>query len=435
MVGHEKSPAGRRLAGASSAYLRSAAEQSIDWHPWGSEPFELAKSLRRPVLLDVGATWCHWCHVMDEGTYSDGEVARLIAEHFVAIKVDRDEHPEVDRRYQRQVGALTGEGGWPLTAFLTPDGMAFLGGTYFPAEDGHHGRPGLRRVLREVARIYAEEPEKVDQNTGALRDALARMRSHGPPPGPAVGPTALIAQVAERLATSYDPVHAGFGHAPKFPHPSGLSFLLWSSFATGDARSAARARETLLRMADGGLFDQLGGGFHRYSVDEGWHVPHFEKMAIDNAALLGTYVEGAARFADARLEETAGRTARWIVEVLERPDGGFGASQDADNAPGDDGRFFTWSRAELRAILSEDELKAVTRHFGIGTEGRMPQDPDQNVLYRLMPVAEVARTIGRPVEEVERTIAGATAKMQEARARRPVPFVDPARYGLINGAL
>jgi uncharacterized protein len=420
---------GWRLTDSTSAYLRSAAEQPIEWHPWGPEPFEIAKRARRPILLDIGASWCHWCHVMDEGTYSDPEVARLLTQHFVAVKVDRDERPEVDRRYQRQVGALTGEGGWPLTGFLTPDGEVFLGGTYFPPTDGH-GRPGFRRVLQEVARLWREEPERIQENARAIQGALERMRS-AREQGPR-GLEAFIGEVRASLHASYDPVHGGFGLAPKFPHPTAVSLLLWDAFTSRSPESDAHARETLQRMADGGLYDQIGGGFHRYSVDEGWHIPHFEKMGVDNSALLAVYVEGAQRFGDPRLEEVVRGTVGWVREVLSDPSGGFGSSQDADNAPGDDGNYFTWSRTELKAILEPDELRLVSRFFGVGTEGRMPHDPDRNVLYRLLPLEEAVAGLSFP-GGASAALGRALEKMRAARALRRAPAVDRALYADING--
>jgi uncharacterized protein len=423
---------GWRLASSTSAYLRSAREQAIDWFPWGTEPFELARRTNRPVLLDIGAAWCHWCHVMDEGTYADAEVARLLRSQFVTVKVDRDENPEVDRRYQRQVGALTGEGGWPLTAFLTPEGNVFLGGTYFPAQDGM-GRPGFRRLLKEVARLWKEEPETIRRNAEAVRDALHRSRDSSGA-GAASSPSAFLENVRAHLLESFDPVNGGFGQAPKFPHPTGVAFLLWDAFASREDGSAARARTTLLRMADGGLHDQVGGGFHRYTVDEGWHIPHFEKMGVDNAALLDVYVEGARRFAEPRFAETVHDTVGWVREVLLQPGGGFGASQDADNAPGDDGSFFTWSRPELKGLLTPEELRLVTRFYGVGSDGRMPHDPERNVLYRLMTVNE-ART-GSELSEAEagQRLMTALAKLRTARERRPTPIVDTAIYADINGA-
>ncbi len=432
MVGAEEPSAAdrraSRLSEVRSAYLRSAREQAIDWHPWGPEPFEVAKRTNRPVLLDIGAAWCHWCHVMDEGTYADPEVARLLSQHFVAVKVDRDEHPEVDRRYQRQVSALTGEGGWPLTAFLTPDGEVFLGGTYFPPQEGL-GRPGFRRVLKEVARLYREEPERIRENARQIQAALARLREVGPRRS-AGGPFVerLLAQIDE----GYDAVNGGFGFAPKFPHPTAISLLLWRSHATGDPAAEGRARQTLERMADGGVYDQVGGGFHRYSVDEGWHIPHFEKMGSDNAALLWTYLEGLRRFGDPRFLETVRGIIGWAVEVLGDPAGGFGSSQDADNAPGDDGGYFTWTRAQLRSILDPEELRLASRVFGVGSDGRMPHDPDRNVLFRLMTAAEAAE--GASAEEGDRRFAAVLEKLRRARAERPTPFVDRALYADINGS-
>jgi uncharacterized protein YyaL (SSP411 family) len=419
-----------RLENAASVYLRSASEQSIDWHPWGTEPFELAKRLGRPVLIDIGAVWCHWCHVMDEGTYSDPEVARILAEGFVAVKVDRDENPEVDRRFQRQVNALSGEGGWPLTAFATPDGEVFLGGTYFPPNDGM-GRPGFRRVLREVARLYRDEPKQVEQNAAAVRGAIERMSE-----GRASRPTSsagFLERIRTALNDSYDPVHGGFGQAPKFPHAAGVEFLLLDAFVGGDPRSGARAAETLHRMVDGGLFDQVGGGFHRYSVDEGWHIPHFEKMGADNGELLGALVEVDRYQPIPRFGEAIRSTVAWASTVLADPAGGFGASQDADNAPGDDGGYFTWSRPELKAILEPAELKLAARAFGIGTDGRMPHDPERNVLYRMMTDSELAADSGRPEAAVRASLDGAVRKLAEARAHRPSPLVDRTPYADING--
>jgi uncharacterized protein len=429
-AGGDARPGGWRLATSPSTYLRNAAEQPIAWYPWGPEPFEVARRSGRPILLDIGASWCHWCHVMDEGTYSDPEVAKLLSRGFVAIKVDRDQHPEIDRRYQRQVGALTGEGGWPLTGFLTPEGEVFLGGTYFPPLDGH-GRPGFRRVLAEVARLWTEEPERIRENAQAIQGVLARTRERPAASGDRPLAT-FVASVRAAVASAYDPVHGGFGMAPKFPHPTAVALLLWDEYALGTASSGDRARDTLRRMADGGMYDQIGGGFHRYSVDEGWHVPHFEKMGVDNAALLGAYADGLRRFNDPRMEEVVRGTLGWVRTTLGDPSGGFGASQDADNAPGDDGGYFTWSRAELRGILAGDELRFANRLFGIGADGRMPHDPDRNVLYRAMEptaAAEGLELTGGPSSALARVLA----RLSVARSERPAPSVDRALYADING--
>jgi uncharacterized protein len=428
---HSSEPVrGRRLAGASSVYLRGAAEQAIDWFPWGPEAFAEAARLHRPILLDVGAAWCHWCHVMDEGTYSDGEVARLIGQHFVAVKVDRDEHPEVDRRYQRQVSTLTGEGGWPLTAFLTGQGEVFLGGTYFPPQDGG-GRPGFRRVLKQVAQMWRDEPERLEQNRRAVQEAITR----GGATASGAGATeALLAGVHRDLSESFDPVNGGFGQAPKFPHPTAMHFLLGDSFRTGEKRFAQNAHLTLLRMADGGMYDQIGGGFHRYSVDEAWRIPHFEKMGVDNAALLDAYVEGARYFSEPRFSEVITETIAWSRSVLGDPAGGFGASQDADNAPGDDGGYFTWSRHELRELLDPTEYRLLSRFYGVGGDGRMPHDPERNVLFRLLPLHDAAEGLGLSDDEAEAMLRRGREKLASARRARPEPLIDRALYANINGA-
>ncbi len=429
---HRPGPSGRRLAGARSSYLRSAAEQAIDWHPWGPEPFEIARRTHRPILLDIGASWCHWCHVMDEGTYSDPEVARLLQQGFIAVKVDRDEHPEVDRRYQRQVGALTGEGGWPLTAFLTPDGNVFLGGTYFPPIDAQ-GRPGLRRLLKEVRRLWEEEPVELRRHAQAIQDALRRYASRRTEGNSSV--EEFVRSVRRRIHDSADPVNGGFGDAPKFPHPTGIEFLLWDEFANGVEESGMKAQLALDRMAAGGIYDHIGGGFHRYSVDEGWHIPHFEKRAVDNSALLESYVHGAERFGRERYEATIRGTIRWLDGALGDPGGGWGSSQDADNAPGDDGSYYTWTRAELHAALDPVEFRVFTRYFGVGSDGRMPEDPERSVLFELFPLDEAAEGSGLSREEAQATLDRAIEKVRAARERRAEPAIDRAQYASLNGGL
>ncbi|MHB1434552.1 MAG: thioredoxin domain-containing protein [Thermoplasmata archaeon] len=425
-------PSGHRLKGAASGYLASAAAQPIDWYPWGPEPFERARRLHRPILLDIGAAWCHWCHVMDEGTYSDPEVAEILGREFVAIKVDRDERPEIDRRYQQEVGVLSGEGGWPLTAFLDPDGAAFFGGTYFPPTDGH-GRPGFRRVLREIARIYRDEGDQVRETTRQVLEALSRIRQ--PPTAGAgpVPPVRFVARVEAEIIQRIDPLHGGFGPAPKFPHPAAHALLLLRAQVTGESDRAEPVLYTLRQMADGGIYDQLGGGFHRYSVDEAWHIPHFEKMAIDNAALLDLYLE-AARYAPGSAgDPTIDGIIDWTRTALVDPAGGFASSQDADAAPGDDGDYYTWSRAEIQAVVPAEEARFAVRLFGVGADGRMPHDPERNVLYRALSPADAATGVLPPDRDPDRAASEVAAALRAARNRRIPPTVDPALYGHING--
>ena len=435
---HRSSPAPKpegaaRLATARSAYLREAAHQKVEWRPWGAEAFREAASLDRPVLLDVGAVWCHWCHVMDEGTYSDPEVVRLLNAHYLPVKVDRDENPEVDRRYQREVGTLTGEGGWPLTAFLTPQGTTFLGGTYFPPKDTG-GRPGFARLLGEVARLWKEDRDHILENVQAVQDALRRMAA--PPEERQTETKEFVAETRAALREAYDPGEGGFGSAPKFPHPMATSFLFRDSLATGDPRALEAAVHTSRRMAHGGIYDHLGGGFHRYSVDEAWHIPHFEKMAVDNGHLLRAYVEAYTYAPEADFLEVVRGTLSYILTVWgSDPKGGFGASQDADNQPGDDGSYYTWTRTELRRLLTSEEFRTVQWYYGLGTAGQMPHDPEQNVLYRLLSPREIALQLKVPEEKVRTWLESARAKMIRARSARPRPYVDDAHYSSLNGIL
>src|SRR5579871_185030 len=302
---------------------------------------------------------------------------------------------------------------------------------------GRHVLPprGRPRAPRVPARPQGDRPA-LDRGTGEgpgqCEGGPRRSHPDGGPAGPRP-PTAFLSSVLGQVLDSFDPVNGGFGFAPKFPHPTAVSYLLYAAQATGDAGAAQKAETTLLRMADGGIYDHVGGGFHRYATDEGWHIPHFEKMGADNAALLGVYVEGARRFGSGRLRDAVRGIATWAQTVLGDPAGGWGASQDADNAPGDDGGYFTWSRAELKGILGPDELRLVSRCFGVGADGRMPHDPERNVLYRLMSPSEAAADLGLPAARAEAMLATAIGTMATSRARRPTPFVDPALYADISG--
>ncbi|HLG04942.1 MAG TPA: DUF255 domain-containing protein, partial [Gemmatimonadales bacterium] len=326
-----------RLDGSVSAYLRSAAGQPVHWQSWGPEPFAEAAALGRPVLLDIGAVWCHWCHVMDHESYEDPALAGFINQHFVCVKVDRDERPDVDARYQRAVQAVARQGGWPLTGFLTPQAELFFGGTYFPPQSAP-GRPSLREVLERVLQVWRAEPEKVIAQASSLRQLLS---AHLDETAPGETSPLRLRDATHRIIAMADRAHGGFGNAPKFPHPVTVIFLLHRWCETPEPTIRAVIHETLDGMGRGGFRDLVGGGFHRYSVDERWIIPHFEKMSSDNAELLRVYAEGAAAFDRAAWREVAADTVRWIRETLADPAGGFGASQDADLGPGDDGAYFT----------------------------------------------------------------------------------------------
>ncbi len=430
-----------RLATAQSAYLRSAVHQPVDWYPWCPEAFEAAQRTGRPILLDIGAAWCHWCHVMDRESYEDPRIADQLNRDWICIKVDRDERPDVDARYQRAVQALTGQGGWPLTAFLTPEGQVFYGGTYFPP-DGKYGRPGFSSVLRELIRIYREEPGRVAGQAARLRQAFeeqAREARAGPLEAK------LLDDAVELMARMFDFRNGGFGTQPKFPHPAALDLLLARWFDTGQPWLREMVDRTLTAMARGGIHDHLGGGFHRYAVDARWVVPHFEKMSYDNSELLRAYLHAALAPGSpsgagspgppggyrAVIEGIAG----WVMEVLALPEGGYGASQDADAGPDDDGDYFTWTAEEARAVLSDDEFAVVARHYDIQETGEMHHNPRKNVLWIAQDAQEIAAALSWPVWRVAALLESGRQKLRAARARRAAPAVDRTVYTGWNAML
>ncbi|MGH9540601.1 MAG: thioredoxin domain-containing protein [Terriglobales bacterium] len=423
---------GNDLAEASSSYLRSAAHQPVAWRRWNEASFALARQENKPILLDVGAVWCHWCHVMDRESYENPETAALINRHFVPIKVDRDERPDVDSRYQLAVSALTGQGGWPLTAFLTPDGEPFFGGTYFPPSEGF-GRPSFRRVLDAIAEAYRQQPGQVKESARRVMEALSGMEQ---PAGEASAPLtpALLDTIYDAAVRTFDSVHGGFGHAPKFPHPAAVDLLL-DRFRRGNDMVAGNiAFLTLDKMARGGVYDQLGGGFHRYSVDEHWGVPHFEKMAYDNSELLKNYVHAAQATGSRSYFEVALDIMRWVDEWLsDRARGGFYASQDADTSLDDDGDYFTWTREEARAALDDGDFALAADYFDLAERGPMHHNPAKNVLAARESVAEWARRRRWSETEAREALARVKQALYAARLRRPAPFVDRTVYAGWNG--
>jgi uncharacterized protein YyaL (SSP411 family) len=414
------------LSRASSAYLRSAMHQPIRWHEWGEEAFASAQRENKPMLLDIGAVWCHWCHVMDRESYDDPEVAAIVNEHFIAVKVDRDERPDIDSRYQAAVSAVSGQGGWPLTAFLTPDGKPFYGGTYFPPNDGH-GRPSFRRVLLSIANAYKEKNGDVVEQAKMVESAIAQAESFAGGSG-SLTPS-LIAAMQESAFKMFDPQHGGFGHAPKFPHPSVLDLLIERYGRTGDENLRNLIVTTLEHMANGGVYDQLAGGFHRYSVDERWVVPHFEKMCYDNSELLKNYVHAYQATGSEFFASVARDIIRWMDEWLsDRERGGFYASQDADISMDDDGDYFTWTLDEARAVLTEEEAQVAALRYDIGEVGEMHHNPAKNVLYVRAPIDEIARRMTLSTERVQELLDSAKKKMYAARLQRPTPYIDKTVY-------
>jgi uncharacterized protein YyaL (SSP411 family) len=420
------------LAGASSAYLRSAMHQPVDWQQWGDAAFEKARTEDKPVLLDIGAVWCHWCHVMDRESYEDPAIANIINENFIPVKVDRDERADVDARYQMAVAAISGQGGWPLTAVLTPEGKPFFGGTYFPPEE-RYGRPSFSRVLRTLADAYRDRREDVLKSAEAVMSALDRNEELSSRSGE-LKPE-IVAAMIHSAMEQFDSQYGGFGTQPKFAHPSLLDLLIDRAGRGGGETMREAVRLTLSRMARGGVYDQLGGGFHRYSVDERWIVPHFEKMVYDNAGLLKNYVHSFQSFGVPEEDAQVARDIiRWMDTVLsDRERGGFYGSQDADISLDDDGDYFTWTRDEAAAVLPPEELAIAADYYDIGEMGDMHHNPKKNTLRIEHSLADVAVRAGVPLEQAEALLGSAKEKLTAARMRRPTPYVDKTIYVNWNG--
>jgi uncharacterized protein YyaL (SSP411 family) len=428
------------LGKAASAYLRSARYQPVAWQEWGEEAFAQARRENKPVLLDIGAVWCHWCHVMDRESYEDANTAALINENFVAVKVDRDERPDVDARYQAAVSSISGQGGWPLTAFLTPDGQPFFGGTYFPPDD-RYGRPGFRRVLAMMADAFEDRAEEVQETAASVMAAIEHNETFSARGGDLDGDAgrALIAKLLRSAIAQFDARNGGFGSQPKFPHAAAMDLLIDAASRTReDAQLAEQAKvvvtTTLRKMAAGGIHDHLAGGFHRYSVDERWIVPHFEKMAYDNSELLKNYAHAFATFGEPEFGDVARGILRWMDEWLsDRALGGFYASQDADDSLEDDGDYFTWTRAEAAAALSEDEFAVAAAWFNLRPVGDMHHNAAKNVLHHETTLADIARAQGRSEEDVRALRNAVVQKMYAARLKRKTPYVDKTVYTGWNG--
>jgi uncharacterized protein len=438
------------LSRASSSYLRSAMHQPIRWHEWGAEAFAAAERENKPMLLDIGAVWCHWCHVMDRESYDHPEIAAIVNEHFIAVKVDRDERPDIDSRYQAAVQAVSGQGGWPLTAFLTSDGKPFYGGTYFPPQD-HYGRPSFRRVLLSIANAYREKHGDVIEQAKMVESAIAQGESFAGRSGRIS--KSVVTAVVDSALKMFDSEHGGFGQAPKFPHPSALEVLIERYARSGEQSKSPhpvsaetaetetsmahsqtdKLREvivtTLENMALGGVYDQLAGGFHRYSVDERWVVPHFEKMSYDNSELLKNYVHAYQATGEKFFAEVGRDIIRWMDEWLsDRQRGGFYASQDADYSMDDDGDYFTWTLDEARAVLNEEEAQVAALRYDINEIGEMQHNPAKNVLYVRASVDEISARMKLAPERVEEILKSARKKMLETRLKRPTPYVDKTVY-------
>jgi uncharacterized protein YyaL (SSP411 family) len=404
-----------RLAGETSPYLLQHADNPVDWYPWGDEAFARARVEDRPILLSVGYSACHWCHVMAHESFEDERIASLMNELFVNIKVDREERPDVDSIYMQAVIAISGHGGWPMTVFLTPIGEPYFGGTYFPPVD-RQGLRGFDYVLNAAATVYRERRAEVTDAAAQLRRALE------PPQLPTGSVSAAnLDAAAAQLLTQTDTRNGGFGAAPKFPHPAAIDFLLRRHRASGDRRLLDTALVSLDHMDRGGIHDQVGGGFHRYSVDAMWSIPHFEKMLYDNAQLARVYVHAHQLTGERRWRRVAEDTLDHALRELLLPGGGFASSQDADS-PGGEGSYFVWAPAQLREVLGDDDGTLAARIFGVTNSGNF--EGGTTVLSQPFPIAQVARSLDVDESLLLERLDGIRARLLEARALRPAPARD-----------
>jgi hypothetical protein len=420
----------------SSPYLLQHAHNPVNWYPWGDEPFETARRLGRPVLLSVGYSTCHWCHVMEEESFDDEEIARYINENYIIIKVDREERPDVDAVYMNAVQTLTGAGGWPMTVWLTPDRKPFFGGTYFPARDGDRGaRVGFLTLLRKLREAYGAQADRVAQTSARLAEAIRQ--NLAPEGGGQELPGDGELREAEAYYRSrYDAAYGGLTGAPKFPSSLPVRFLLRYHRRTQDAEALRMAAQTLEKMAAGGMYDQVGGGFHRYSTDDRWLVPHFEKMLYDNALLTMAYLEGY----QATGREEFARVARQILRYVERdmtsPEGAFYSATDADS-PTPDGRreegwFFTWTPDEVRAALDKEQARIVIAYYGLTPRGNFD---GRNILNVARPLPDVARDLGLPAEKVRAVVEESKDRLYATRAKRLPPLRDEKILAAWNGLM
>ncbi|MEP0775550.1 MAG: thioredoxin domain-containing protein, partial [Acidobacteriota bacterium] len=415
-----------RLARESSPYLRQHAGNPVDWFPWGEEALEKARREDRPIFLSIGYAACHWCHVMERESFESTEVAAFLNRHFVSIKVDREERPDVDAVYMEAVQAMTGSGGWPLTVFLTPTLKPFFGGTYFPPQR-RWGRPSFLELLVAVVEAWSTRRADIENQAGTLLDHLASA-GHRDHSGPLDAQATLLAAVAA-LARRFDPVHGGFDGAPKFPGPARLS-LLCHAAARGDATAARMLSATLDGMARGGMYDWVGGGFHRYSVDAQWLVPHFEKMLYDNALLARLYGEAGLALARPAWLEVARETAEYLVREMQGAEGGFFSSTDADSE-GEEGRYFTWTPGDIAATLGEEEAAAIIAACGVTPHGNF--EHGRTILRPTSDLLAVARSLNVPREGLGELLQRARVNLRVARARRVPPALDDKRLAGWNG--
>ena len=417
-----------RLAQETSPYLLQHANNPVDWYPWGPEALERAKSEDKPILLSIGYSACHWCHVMERESFENEAIAKLMNQYFVNIKVDREERPELDAIYMSAVQAMAGHGGWPLTVFLTPEGAPFYGGTYFPPED-RGNIPGFERLLFTVQEAYTAQKENIINHSRQLAEHL--QKAEGFVGEPRELETDVLTAAFRTLGSMHDENRGGFIGPPKFPHALLLEFLLRTYKRIGVEDPFFIVEESLTKMAQGGIYDQLGGGFHRYSTDQNWLVPHFEKMLYDNALLSNVYLHAHLTNGNAMYKRVCQETLDYVLREMTDPAGGFYSSQDADSEGGE-GAYYVWSYDELAAILGEDDLKIAGRFYGVRPEG---QYEGFNILHRSEAPMEIARDLGVTVGQVLESVERAQPKLLEARSKRVPPATDDKVLTNWNGLM
>jgi hypothetical protein len=432
-----------RLGRERSPYLLQHAENPVDWFAWSDEAFAKAREDDKPIFLSIGYSTCHWCHVMEHESFESAAVAAVLNEHFVSIKVDREERPDVDRVYMTFVQATTGSGGWPMSVWLTPDLKPFYGGTYFPPSS-QWGRPGFVDILQQISRVWRAERSKVVQSAEAMTEQLRTLEQ--PSPAWTVPGADALTETVKQFRGAFDPRYGGFGDAPKFPRPSELLFLLREHARTGDATARDMALRTLRSMALGGMRDHIGGGFHRYSVDGAWRVPHFEKMLYDQAQLVMAFAEASQASGDPFYAEVAEDTLLYVMREMTDAHGGFYSAEDADSIPPEDagarkkeGAFYLWRADEVDALLG-GEASIVKLRFGIEPEGNAPHDPQQeftgkNLLYVARSIDDLVQLTGRTRDDIVRILNETRVRMFQARLERPRPQRDDKILTSWNGLM
>ncbi|MEJ2007353.1 MAG: thioredoxin domain-containing protein [Acidobacteriota bacterium] len=434
------------LIDESSPYLLMHAHNPVDWYPWGQQAFELARRENKPIFLSVGYSTCHWCHVMERECFSNPEIAKIMNEDFVNIKVDREERPDVDRMYMTFVQATTGSGGWPMSVFLTPDLKPFFGGTYWPPED-RYGRPGFPTVLRRVAEAWKKDPKRIEQSATDVVEQLEKA-VNAPAPGKADITDATLSRAYQQIKAGYDPIHGGFGSAPKFPRPVIFNFLLRYYARTGDQEALQMTLHTLRAMADGGIHDHLGGGFHRYSVDAEWHVPHFEKMLYDQSQLAIAYLQAYQITHDPFYANVVRDILGYVLRDMRSAQAGFFSAEDADSQiekgkpEHGEGAFYLWTAAQIEEVLGHDSAAVFDYYYDVKPGGNVASQNDphgefkgKNILQVVHSVDETAKHFGKSPSDVEAVLAEARSKLLAARDQRPRPALDDKILTAWNGLM